>query len=51
VDENRFVRYLMLSGAASLVVVCLLLALYHHLGFRSEIDVIAHSCCCTPFSW
>lgn len=42
VEEKRFVRYLMLSGTASLVVVCLLVALYYA-GFRTEINIIAQS--------
>ncbi|MGH9891147.1 MAG: hypothetical protein ACREA0_04020, partial [bacterium] len=42
VDESRYVRYIMWSGVASLTVVCLLLGLYY-LGFRSDIEILAHS--------
>ncbi|MEP7225733.1 MAG: O-antigen ligase family protein [Gemmatimonadales bacterium] len=42
VDENGYVRCVMLSGVASLVVLCLLVALYY-LGFRTDIDFLAHS--------
>jgi hypothetical protein len=42
VDENRYVRYVMLSGVASLVILCLLVALYY-LGFRTDVDFLAHS--------
>jgi hypothetical protein len=42
IDENRYVRYVMLSGVASLVILCLLVVLYY-LGFRTDIDFLAHS--------
>jgi len=42
VDENRYVRYVMLSAVASLVVVCALVVLYY-LGFRTDVDIFAPS--------
>lgn len=42
VNENRFLRFLMLSATASLVVVCLLLALYYA-GFRTNVAIVAQS--------
>jgi hypothetical protein len=42
VNENRYVRYVMFSGVASLVVLCLLVVLYY-LGFRTDVDFLAHS--------
>lgn len=42
VEENRYVRYVMLSAVASLVVVCVLVVLYY-LGFRTEVDILAPS--------
>jgi O-antigen ligase len=41
-DEDRFIRFLILSGTASLVVTCLLLALYYA-GMRTDVEIIAHS--------
>jgi O-Antigen ligase len=42
VDENRYLRYVMLSGVASLAVLCLLVVLYY-LGFRTDVDFLAQS--------
>jgi hypothetical protein len=42
VEENRYLRYIIWSGAASLAIVCLLLGLYY-LGFRSDVEILAHS--------
>lgn len=41
-SETRYVRYLMRSGIVSLTLVCLLVGLYY-LGFRTDIEIIAHS--------
>lgn len=42
VSEDRYIRYLMWSGILSLAVVVLLLGLYYA-GFRSDVQIIAHS--------
>lgn len=42
VSEDQYIRYLMWSGILSLAVVCLLLGLYY-VGFRSDVEIIAHS--------